>query len=128
MANNYNFQTQQQPQVQYQAQQFFPQPQGNAYLINNSLEVANVPMSAGMSIALCMSEGIMYIKTMQNGNPMFMAYKITPYTQEQNQNQTQSSSTELDDFIRHYDEKLNALQTQIDSLKGNRGGRINEQL
>lgn len=130
MANNYNFQTQPQtqPQLPYQAQQFFPQPQGNAYLINNSLEVANVPMSAGMSVALCMSEGVMYIKTMQNGNPMFMAYKIAPYTQEQNQNQSSSSSTELDDFIRRYDEKIESLQAQINGLKNSRGGRINEQL
>ncbi len=126
MANNYNFQTQ--PQLQYQAQQFFPQPQGSAYLINNSLEVANVPMSAGMSVALCMNENVMYIKAMQNGNPMFMAYKITPYTQEQNQNQIQSSSTELDDFIRRCDERLDSLQAQINSLKNSRGGRINEQL
>lgn len=32
-----------------------------------------------MSVALCLNEGFMYIKTMQNGNPMFWAYKILPY-------------------------------------------------
>lgn len=30
----------------YQATQYFPQPQGNVYLINNSLEVSNIPMGA----------------------------------------------------------------------------------
>lgn len=41
----------------YQATQYFPQPQGNVYMINNSLEVANIPMGAGLSVALCPSGG-----------------------------------------------------------------------
>lgn len=28
----------------YQATQFFPQPQGNVYIINNSMEIANIPV------------------------------------------------------------------------------------
>ena len=51
----------------YQATQYFPQPQGNVYLVNNSLEVANVPMGAGLSMVLCPSEGLMYLKTLQGG-------------------------------------------------------------
>lgn len=74
--NNINQQTQFQQQ---NIQPLFPQPQGNVYNINSTLEVANVPVSAGMSVALCLNEGFMYIKTMQNGNPMFWAYKILPY-------------------------------------------------
>ena len=62
-----------------QIQPLFPQPQGNVYTINSTLEVANVPVGAGISVALCLQEGYMYIKTMQNGNPLFWAYKITPY-------------------------------------------------
>ena len=56
MAYNYNV-----PQsfpVQGAAQQnvqpLFPQPQGNVYNINSTLEVANVPVGAGISVALCM--------------------------------------------------------------------------
>lgn len=45
----------------------FPQPNGNVYLIQNSLEVANVPAGAGITIALCMAENLMYLKTIQNG-------------------------------------------------------------
>ena len=57
--------------------QFFPQPQGNVYLINNSNEVSMVPVGAvGVSVAICMTEGIMYIKAMQNGNPMLIRYKL----------------------------------------------------
>ena len=62
--NNYQFPYSQQAQSigQYQPQQLFPQPQGNGYTINNSLEVANVPMSGGLSVALCLSEGLLYLK------------------------------------------------------------------
>ena len=57
----------------YQATQYFPQPQGNVYLINNSLEVSNIPMGAGLSVAICFNEGIAYIKTMQGGAPAVTA-------------------------------------------------------
>lgn len=40
----------------YQATQFFPQPQGNVYIINNSMEIANIPVGGGISVALCPSE------------------------------------------------------------------------
>ena len=63
-------------------QPLFPQPQGNVYNINSTLEVANVPVGAGVSVALCMPENTMFIKTMQNGNPMFYPYKIMPYSNE----------------------------------------------
>jgi len=44
--------------------------------------VANVPVGAGISVALCMPENVMFIKTMQNGNPLFYPYKIMPFTNE----------------------------------------------
>lgn len=63
-------------------QPLFPQPQGNVYNINSTLEVANVPVGAGISVALCMPENVMFIKTMQNGNPLFYPYKIMPFNNE----------------------------------------------
>ena len=77
MANNIygvpNFYGSQQP--------MFPQPNGNIYVISNSLEVANVPAGAGITAALCQSESLLYLKTVQNGVPTFLAYKLTPYTE-----------------------------------------------
>ena len=58
----------------YQATQFFPQPQGNVYIINNSMEIANIPVGGGISVALCPSEAIMFLKSMQNGAPTLLAY------------------------------------------------------
>lgn len=64
-----------------QIQQMFPQPQGSVYSINAPLEIGNVPIgSTGLSVALCLSENVMYIKSFQGGAPVIMAYKIAPYS------------------------------------------------
>ena len=47
--------------------------------MNNSLEVSNVPMGAGISMVLCPSEGLMYLKTLQGGAPSLIVYSISPY-------------------------------------------------
>lgn len=96
---------------QQSQQAFFPQPQGNAYLINNSLEVANVPTSGAVTLALCQSENLLYLKSMQNGNPVFMAYKLSPY-------EPQPSNNSIE-------ERLKAIEDQIGKLK--KGG-INHEL
>lgn len=139
MANNYQLSygqpqpSQNMPQnmPQFQLQQFFPQPQGNVYTINNSLEVANVPMSAGLSVALCLSEGLLYLKSMQNGNPMFMAYKIMPYdnTKENQQNNQPNQNDVLNALVESFQkcqERLNILEKEVKTLKKNDGGKINE--
>ena len=88
--NNYQFpypatQTSQAPFSQFQQiQQMFPQPQGSVYSINAPLEIGNVPIgSTGLSVAICLNESLMYIKSFQNGNPVIMAYKIIPYSKEE---------------------------------------------
>lgn len=64
-----------------QIQQMFPQPQGSVYSINAPLEIGNVPIgSTGLSVALCLNDNLMYIKSFQGGNPVIMAYKIVPYS------------------------------------------------
>lgn len=92
----------------YQSQtQFFPQPQGNAYLINSSLEIANVPISGSVTLAFCQKENLLYLKSMQNGNPVFLAFKTEPYSQE-------TPTSNLEERI----EKLEKL------LKGQKGGQF----
>lgn len=108
---NYNYLPQQ------YSQPLFPQPQGNVYVINNSLEVANVPMGAGISAAFCFQENLCYLKTMQNGNLVFKAYKITPYTQED----TPKEETDLAAALRKIEERLSLLENK-------KGGRLDELL
>ena len=69
MNNNFPFPGAQPPfsQIQ-QIQQMFPQPQGSVYTINTPLDIGNVPIgSTGLSVALCLQENLMYIKSFQNG-------------------------------------------------------------
>ena len=82
--------TQAMPQYYQQTPQLFPTPQGNVYFINNSLEIANIPMGTGFSAALCLSEKLLYLKTLQNGNPMLLVYNLEPYknNEENNENDT----------------------------------------
>lgn len=72
-------------QNQYQQlQQMFPQPQGSVYSIKSPLGLGNVPIgSTGLSVVLCLSEDIMYIKSFQNGAPVVMAYRVSPYQKEE---------------------------------------------
>lgn len=109
----------------YQSTQYFPQPQGNVYMINNSLEVANIPMGAGISAVICPNEGILYLKTMQNGTPTLIAYKISPYdsnSQTQNQGDSKTQSIKKEESP-NYDEKITKLEQQIEQIKKVLGGK-----
>ena len=99
----------------FQGTQYFPQPQGNVYLINNSLEVANVPMGSGLSMAICPSEGTMYLKTLQGGAPSLIVYTITPYEAPAEQKQEPDLSAQIAE-----------LRTEIEALKKTNGGSFNE--
>ena len=100
----------------FQGTQYFPQPQGNVYLVNNSLEVANVPMGAGISMVLCPSEGVMYLKTLQGGAPSLIVYSIAPY-------ESKPESVATPD----YGAEIAELKNQIESLsKKIKGGNFNE--
>ena len=123
---------QQMPQMQFQqpnVQPLFPQPQGNVYNINSTLEVANVPTGAGMSVALCIPEGFMYIKTMQNGNPMFWAYRILPYDSEQKVSPSEEPSNKEENPLaaqfEQVDNRFIKLEKQVsdiqESLKKDKG-------
>lgn len=93
-------------------QPMFPQPNGNVYLINNSLEVANIPTGAGITLALCSSENLLYLKSMQNGQPSFLAYKLEPY----NESPRPQSVPSLE-------QRVAALEAQLQKI----GGKLNEQ-
>ena len=127
--NNNNTITSPLPVQQTNVQPLFPQPQGNVYNINSTLEVANVPVGAGISVALCLNEGVMYIKTMQNGNPMFWAYRILPYDSEQKNSPPEESSNKEENPLaaqfEQVDNRFIKLEKQVsdiqESLKKDKG-------
>lgn len=102
-------------------QPLFPQPQGNVYNINSTLEVANVPVGAGVSVALCMPENVMFIKTMQNGNPLFYPYKIVPFNTEA-ENQPTSNSNPNGELINQIKECLDRIGALEDFVKNKKKG------
>ena len=102
----------------YQGTQYFPQPQGNVYLVNNSLEVSNIPMGAGLSMVLCPSEGTMYLKTLQGGAPTLIVYLIAPYEQKPEQPPEPQPD---------YGAQIAELRAQVEALmKKPKGGSFNE--
>lgn len=112
--------TQAMPQYYQQTPQLFPTPQGNVYFINNSLEIANIPMGTGFSAALCLSEKLLYLKTLQNGNPMLLVYNLEPY--KNNEENNENDSIEL--ILKKYDERLSDLEKRINKIVN--GGKLNE--
>ena len=118
--NNYNYGFPQQAtptpptfsQLQ-QIQQMFPQPQGSVYSINAPVDIGNVPIgSTGLSVALCLPEQLMYIKSFQNGAPVIMAYRVSPFQREERPVDTPVPAIVEDPMT----QRLAALETKINKI------------
>ena len=109
--NNYPFPINQLPgynQLQ-QIQNMFPQPQGSVYAINSPLDIGNVPTgSTGLSVAICFAENLMYIKSFQNGQPVIMAYRVSPFQKEDGKTETAPANV-LESRLATLEEKLDKL-------------------
>ena len=102
-----------------QIQQMFPQPQGSVYSIGAPLEIGNVPIgSTGLSVALCLNENLMYIKSFQGGNPVIMAYKITPYAAADETKPTApvEAKTPIEERLDRIEQLINAKGGKFDGL------------
>lgn len=112
MNNNFQFPVNQMPgynQIQ-QIQQMFPQPQGSVYAINSPLDIGNVPTgSTGLSVAICLAENLMYIKSFQNGQPVIMAYSVSPFQKEERKVEEQATHDDLSTRLASLEKKLEKL-------------------
>ena len=130
--NNFNYQ----PQV---TQPIFPQPSGNVYFVNNNLEVANIPIGAGMSAVLCLPENLLYIKTMQNNMPMILGYKLSPLEppapvskEEETPTNTDAAAPtpeinwedRLKTITDSYEQKIKTLEQTVQELNEKVGGLL----
>ena len=102
MTNQYpNFQYQQ----NFQQMQFSPQPQGIAYVINNSNELNNIPLNSTTAVAFCFSEGVCHIRTTQNGTPIINSYKLSPITEDK-----QETNDEVLTLLKNLDQRVKLLE------------------
>lgn len=96
----------------FQPQQYFPMPQGNVYTIEQPEEVNSVPCGTGVSVALCLNKGLMYIKSIQGGSPLFWVYKISP-AMETSSVQKQERKEETEDRVARLEQKIDKLLKEV---------------
>lgn len=115
----------------YPGQIVFPQPVGNVYNLNSASDIGNVPFGGNVSVGLCLSENIIYIKSLQNGTPMILSYKLSPL-ENLNTNQTvQNSDNRLEELIATLNEnnkKIDLLEKQVSKIKEKIGGKVEWQI
>ena len=125
MNNNYPFPTNTVPgysQFQ-QIQQMFPQPQGSVYSIQSPADIGNVPIgSTGLSVALCLPENIMYIKSFQSGSPVIMAYRVVPFARED------KSVEPVEEKENPLEIRIKMIEEKLDKLTSSQGGKFDELL
>ena len=141
MANNFqNFQLQQnQPtnQPNSQAAQInnmmlpnyqqntilFPQPIGNVYNLNSAADIVNVPTGAGVSLGLCLNENLLYIKSLQNGTPALLTYKLgsieATNTSEEEYNK---NNEKINRILNSFEDRFSNLEKQIHNITEKVGG------
>ena len=88
----------------------FLTPPGNVYIVDSALEVANVPMGTGMSVAICPTENLMYLKMYQNGAPTISAYTLAPYEQPTN-------NANIEKVLQNITQRLEKIEKSISSKK-----------
>lgn len=90
-------QPQQPPQPQ-RPQQFFAQPSGQLFSINNANELQNIPVQENsISAIINPNDNMLYLKSFQNGRPMILDYKLVasgPVQQEKEEAKIQTPIVE----------------------------------
>lgn len=119
-----NQQIQQPQQSFFSPMTLFPQPVGGVYSLNTSSDVNNLPTGNGLSIGLCMNESTLFIKSLQNGEPMFLAYKLSPLSAPA----ADQKDEKLNNYLKQQDEKISTLELEIKKLKEKVGGELKWQI
>ena len=118
----------------YPGQIVFPQPVGNVYNLNSASDIGNVPFGGNVSVGLCLSENIVYIKSLQNGNPMLLGYRLSPIENLNTNSQTNqnlNSDNRLEELIATLNEnnkKIDLLEKQVSKIKEKIGGKVEWQI
>lgn len=104
----------------------FPQTQGNVYFLNNIQEINNIPVSNGVSAAFSLSEGILYLKTIQNGSIILNGYRLSALEQVliSNSADTTESATNVIETLQKSIEELKDRVAALEKQPTKEGGNI----
>lgn len=118
------------PMGAYQPNSIFMQPIGNIYGLSNASEVGNIPMGAGISVGLCLSEGTMYLKSMQNNGPVLLGYKLSPLenTQSASGGPPPDLSLKIEQMLKGYNDRLSKIEQLLTQSENPKGGKTEWQL
>ena len=116
----YNYFNQQSNQFQ---SHLFPQPNGNVYTINSSSELSNIPVGIGLTVVLCMAENTLYLKSIQNGNPVVWSYRISS-----NDKSSEDAAAIQEPTLSPQSADLTQMEKRIAKLEKKWEGMFNEQL
>lgn len=117
----------------YQTQSLFPQPSGSLYLLNTASEIGNIPTGTDLSLGLCLPENVMYLKTLQNGSPVLVGYRLIPLVDTgtnqaaTQQKQNESDKTDIQSLLDSYEKRLESLENSLNSMK-KEGGKFEWQI
>ena len=136
--SNYPMNQQQMPQMPQQmyptmvnVPSFFPQPIGNVYNLQTASEIGNIPAGNGLSVGLCLAEGVMYVKSLQNGAPALVEYHLSTTEGGRPPEQEAGPSEDVKKIysaLDKYDDKISKLENQIKHLKTKLGGDLEWQM
>lgn len=136
--SNYPMNQQQMPQMPQQmyptmvnVPSFFPQPIGNVYNLQTASEIGNIPAGNGLSVGLCLAEGVMYVKSLQNGAPALVEYHLSTAEGGRPPEQDAGPSEDVKKIysaLDKYDDKILKLENQIKHLKTKLGGDLEWQM
>ena len=126
--NNFNYTMQ---------QNMFPQPTGSVYNLSTASDIGNIPAGLGISVGLCLQENLMYIKSLQNGSPVLLGYRLVPLETAANginmesdysSNEILKENKRLLEVMKDHDDKIHMLEEQLVKLKDKIGGKSEWQI
>lgn len=133
MALNYQYPTTNQTQISSPTYpqignlpSFFPQPIGNVYSLNTANEIGNIPAGTGVSIGLCLQEGVMYVKSLQNGAPMLLEYKLNSTDAPKPAGANNEEIKQVVTALKQLETKISTFEAELEKMK--KGGKLEWQI
>ena len=113
------------PQFNQIQPNIFLQPVGNLFSLSTASDINNVPAGANVSVGLCLSENLMYIKSFQNGAPMLLGYRLSPIEGVVTSSTTEETPASA---FKEYDERLSRIEEALIKIKEKLGGKLEWQV